>query len=104
MREWMYKTDEAGRPRRFVSHREAAWWAARKVGTFFLPLLVSPILWALFGSDSPYRWSAVPPVVAGVILLWLLAVGSIYLYLALSGGVMGEAERRRREDRNGGRT
>ena len=103
MRSWVYETDEEGGPRRFLSHREAARWAVLKVGTFFLPLLVSPILWALFGSDSPYRWSAAVPVAARVVLLWLLVVGTIYLYLALSGGVMGEAERRRRlAVRNGG--
>lgn len=95
MRKWAYKTDGAGRPRRFLSHREAAWWAARRVGTFFLPLLASPILWAIFGSDSSSRWLSALPLIVAVACVWFAVVGAIYLYLALSGGIMGEAERQR---------
>jgi hypothetical protein len=103
-RGWAYETDAAGRPRRFLSHREAAWWAARRVGTFFLPLLAPPVLWALFGAASPGRWLAALLVVAAVACVWLTVVGTVYLYLALSGGVMGKAERRRRGgEGNGGR-
>lgn len=95
MPKWIYKTDEAGRPRRFLSHREAAWWAARKVSVVFVPLLVYPFVWALFGFGSPYPWSAVLFVATGVILASPTTVGAVYLYLVLSGGVMGEADRRR---------
>lgn len=85
MRKWAYKTDAAG-------------WAVRRVGTFFLPLLASPVLWAIFGADSPSRWSAALPVMFAVACVWLAVVGAVYLYLALSGGGMGKAERRRRGD------
>ena len=94
-REWIYKTDPAGRPRRFLSHREAAWWAVRRVGVFFLPLFSGPILWALFGPGSPGRWPEALPVVLAIACVWAAVVGTVYIYLALSGGVMGEAERRR---------
>ena len=95
-RRWIYKTDESGRPRRFLNHREAAWWAARKVGTFFVPLLVSPVLWALFSPDEPYRWAAVVPLMTAVVCVWLVVIVTIYLYVALSGGVMDRAERKDR--------
>ncbi len=95
MRKWPYKTDDAGRPRRFLSHGEAAWWAVRRVGTFFLPLLVSPILWAIFDPAAPSQRLTALPLVAAVACVWLSVVGAVYLYLALSGGVMGEDERRR---------
>ena len=98
MRKWAYKTDAAGRPRRFLSHREAAGWAVRRVGAFFLPLLVSPVLWAVFHPDAPSQRSTALPVVFAVACVWLAVVGAVYLYLALSGGVMSEAERRRRGD------
>lgn len=100
-RGWAYKTDAAGRPRRFLSHREAAWWAVRRVGAFFSPFLASSILWALLG--SPYERSTVLPVVAVLASVWLAVVGTVYLYLALSGGVMDKAERRRRGDGAGAR-
>jgi hypothetical protein len=38
------------------------------------------------------------PVMFAVACVWLAVVGAVYLYLALSGGVMSEAERRRRGD------
>jgi hypothetical protein len=97
-RGWAYETDAAGRPRRFLTHREAAWWAACRVGVVFVPLLVYTFARVLFGFDGPYPWSAILYVAAGVVLASLATVGAVYLYLALSGGVMGKAERRRRGD------
>ena len=35
MRTWIFKTDEDGKPRRFLSHREAALWTVSRVGAFF---------------------------------------------------------------------
>ena len=92
-RGWAYETDEAGRPRLFRSHREAAWWAARRVGVVFVPLLVYTFARALFGFDGPYPWSAILYVAAGVVLASLATVGAVYLYLALSGGIAGRGER-----------
>lgn len=43
-RGWAYKTDASGRPRHFFSHREAAWWAIRRVSAPFSPFLASSIL------------------------------------------------------------
>ena len=70
----------------------------RRVGAFFLPLLVFPVLWAVFHPDAPSQRSTALPVVFAVACVWLAVVGAVYLYLALSGGVMSEAERRRHGD------
>ncbi len=92
MRKWAYKTDAAGRPRRFLSHREAAGWAVRRVGTFFLPLLVSPVLWAVFHPDAPSQRLTALPVMFAVACVWLAVVGGVYLDLALSVVVMTDDE------------
>lgn len=55
MRKWIYKSDEAGKPRRFLNHREAALWAVTTVGkvfgTFALYWLVSSVFYA-FGKGG----------------------------------------------------
>ena len=89
MREWIYKTDATGRPRRFLSRREAAWWTVRRVGHLFPPALSGPILWTLFGPGSPGRWRAALPVTLAAACVWAVVAGTIYLYLVLSGRVMG---------------
>ena len=70
----------------------------RRVGAFFLPLLVFPVLCSVFHPDAPSQRSTALPVVFAVACVWLAVVGAVYLYLALSGGVMSEAERRRHGD------
>ena len=107
MRGWMYKTDEEGRPRRFLSHREAAWWAALKTGTLAGPVVLYAFLTAFLetaGPGMPLAQRAIYFFVpTALIVLWLCVVGAVYLYLVLSGGVMGETERRRyREDDGAG--
>jgi hypothetical protein len=95
VRRWIYKTDEEGKPRRFLNHREAVWWAVLKVGKVLGLFVVSPILWAIFGPEAPDRWARASLAVAVVVVLWLVAAGAMYLFVALSGGVMARAERRR---------
>lgn len=105
MRQWLYKTYESGRPRRFLSHRELLMWAARKVGGYLGPPLGLGVIAAIF----------VPQDLAREVFLWLsvmglalcaTAVAGIYLYVALSGGVMSAEQRagyleRLRESRRG---
>jgi hypothetical protein len=57
-----------------------------------------PVLWAVFHPDAPSQRLTALPVMFAVACVWLAVVGAVYLYLALSGGVMSEAERRRRGD------
>jgi hypothetical protein len=96
-RRWIYKTDESGRPRRFLSHREAAWWAALKTGKFAGPIMIwmipATILAAVPGRGTPGLWWMALPILGTLFLLWLMATGTVYLYVALSGGVMNRAER-----------
>ena len=105
-RRWIYKTDEEGRPRRFLSHREAAWWAARRTGTVAGPFVLYALLRAFLETAGPgmplAERAAYFSLPAVVFLLWLAAMGAVYLYLVLSGGVMAPDERRRRGNQGDG--
>lgn len=98
-RKWRYRTDVAGRPRRFLSHREAAWWAALTAGKFASPLLLYASLMAFVHSAGPglaLAERAAPfSVVAMLVAFWLAGSGVLYLFVTLSGGVAGRDERRR---------
>lgn len=103
---WIYKTDEEGRPRRFLSHREAAWWAALRTGTVAGPIVLYAFLGAFLETAGPgmplterFAYFSLP---AAVFLVWLAVVGTVYLYLVLSGGVMAPDERRRRGNEGDG--
>lgn len=116
MRTWPYMRDEEGRPRRFLSHREVLSWATRRVIRFVGPLTVLGVVGGLGRGFIRSRESAVTEnvlpellryvvyavavsVVAGLVLGSLVAA-AMYLYVALSGGVMDqEARRRYREER-----
>jgi hypothetical protein len=63
------------------------------VGLVSGPLLAYVFARALFGFDGPYPWSAVLYMAAGLVLASLATVGAVYLYLALSGGIMRRGER-----------
>lgn len=99
-RRWIYKTDGEGRPRRFLSHREAAWWAVLRTGTVAGPVVLYVFLGAFLGTAGPgmplAERAAYFSLPAAVFLIWLVVVGAVYLYLVLSGGVMAPDERRRR--------
>lgn len=98
MRKWIYKSDEAGKPRRFLNHREAALWATMTVGKVFgafaLYWLISSIFYSVRAGELG---GAMPTLVFAAFMLaaWLLASGVLYFYLALSGGVMDDEARRR---------
>ncbi len=98
-RRWRYKTDEAGRPRRFFSYREAAWWATLKTGKIAGPVLLYAFLRRFFVSAGPgvplAEKAAFFLVPTALLLLWVLAIGVVCLYLGLSGGVIDRDERRR---------
>lgn len=97
-RKWLYKKDAAGRPRRFLSHREAARWAALTTGKVAGPFVLYALLMAFVHSAGPglalAERAASFSVVAILPVCWLVASGALYLYVALSGGVMGRDERR----------
>ena len=105
-RRWLYKTDGKGTPRRFFSHREAAWWAVLttgKVAAPFLLLVFVRAFFAAFDSWAPARfspdWAIIFTVAALFLVVWPLTAGLLYLYVALSGGVMARLEwERYRED------
>lgn len=97
-RRWIYKTDDAGAPRRFPGHREALSWAALKIGK----LVGAFALFGLLGSaietyrDGQTGWPTFTFVLAAVWLaIWLSVSLVLYLYVALSGGVMDREGRRR---------
>jgi len=110
-REWRYKRDEEGRPRRFIFHREALLWTLRRVGTrvaalvgpLLLLSIVGGVVRAITKTGGLPGWEHI--VVWGLIVLiacsfWLLFAGAYYLYIALGGGVMDrDARRRYREER-----
>ena len=90
LRRWIYQTDEEGGPRRFLSHREAAWWATLKTGKLAGPFVLYVFLRAFFGSAGPgiplAQRAAHFFLPVALLLLWVLVVGMVCLYLALSGG------------------
>ncbi len=102
MRRWIYKTDEAGKPRRFLDHREAALWATLTVGKPLGAFSLTGLLALVFNpsADETVGWLALTAVVLAIALsAWLLASAVLYLYVSLSGGVMDrEARRRYRND------
>lgn len=115
-REWRYKRDEEGRPRRFLSHREALLWAVRRVGLYFAFLLVPPSILSVVGgvgrgiarTGEPPGWEHVGGLALVLLLAcscWLLLAGIYYLYIVLAGGVMDRDARQRyhgeREARRG---
>lgn len=105
MRRWLYKTDEAGRPRRFLSHRELLLWAALNVGGYVGPPLGLGLVIAIFDPQGVGR-EIVLALMAMVLAACVVGVVGIYLYVALSGGVMSREERagyleRLRESRRG---
>lgn len=98
MREWTYKTDEKGRPRRFLSHRELALWATLKVVRYAGPVVGLGAVALIFDPEGFGR--------GFILLLGLMAlalcvavVAVMYAYVALSGGVMGSEERMRYQKR-----
>ena len=96
MRGWIYKTDEAGNPRRFSSHREAAWWATLRAGTLFGPMIALGAvrtLYLLFFSAPHIKVQVTIFVTLLVSAFWICASAIVYLYLNLAGGIMSRAER-----------
>ena len=98
VRKWIYKSDEAGKPRRFLDHREAALWALMTVGKVFgayaLYWLVSLVVGAL--RDGGSGWPTLTFALTSIALVtWLLVSLFLYLYVALSGGIMDDEARRR---------
>lgn len=98
MREWRYKTDEAGKPRRFYGHRELGLWAALKVGRFAGPPLASgavlSVVFSIGLADFPLRivlWLAV-----AALILCIVVAALVHAYVALSGGIMSAEERSER--------
>jgi len=91
-REWRYKRDEEGRPRRFLSHREAFAWTVRRVGVYSGAFLLLALLGSLGRSTARNgevpHWTAVVGVAIAAVAFWALIVGGLYLYIALAGGVM----------------
>lgn len=99
MRKWHYKADEAGRPRRFLSHAEAARWVFLKVAKFSAtPVLIALANALLLHTFFDYRLSLsfIFLAVASLLILLLLVSAAMYLYLSLSGGIIGREERRSR--------
>lgn len=98
MRKWIYKSDEAGKPRRFLNHREAALWSMTTVGKVFGALVLYWLINSIFitFSSGEFGGPVLTFVVAAIMLVaWLLISAVLYLYLALSGGVMDDEARRR---------
>jgi hypothetical protein len=114
MRRWRYERDEEGRPRRFLSHREAFAWAMWRIGRlaalyfrpFSLLTFVGAIGRAIVRTGWPPQWEVFGFTVLLVLLLSLalcfLVACTYYLYIALAGGVMGRDERRRYHEERGG--
>ena len=98
MRRWLYKTDEAGKPRRFLDHREAALWALTTVGKVFgifaLYFSASFVVDAFGEAEFGNLGLALVPA-AMIALAWLFISLVLYLYVTLSGGVMDNEARRR---------
>lgn len=98
VRRWIYKADEAGKPRRFLDHREAALWAVTTVaklsGAYALYWLVSLVFGVLGegGSGWPAFTFALLAISLTIGLLFSLV---LYLYVALSGGIMDDEARKR---------
>lgn len=94
----MYKTDEAGKPRRFLGHGEAAVWSLLGVGRFIGVLalfgLLNSVL-AAYRDGEIWRSAFVPVLAAGWLAIWLGVSLVLYLYVSLSGGIMDDAARRR---------
>jgi hypothetical protein len=105
MDRWPYKTDEAGAPRRFLSHREAASWTARKVGKYAGAFALCVVLGSTLRRADEYSVPALAynaAIVAALALFGGLVVAvGLYLYIALYGGVMNRAERRRYREGRG---
>lgn len=98
MRKWMYKTDEAGKPRRFLGHGEAATWSMLTVGKLFGTIAGLMLLNAAVGAyrdGDPWSSLFVPTLAVAWLAIWLPASLALYLYVSLSGGVMDEEARRR---------
>ena len=78
MRGWIYKTDGEGRPRRFLSHREAALWATIETGTLAGPVVLYAFLSAFFETAGPgiplaQRAASFFFVPSALMLLWVLS-------------------------------
>lgn len=99
MREWTYKKDQAGKPRRFLHHGEALLWALLTVGRFpgaFFGFWLLLFLIRAVREGGGIGWSTVTTVlVVALLTVWLLVSSVLYLFVALSGGVMDEEARRR---------
>jgi hypothetical protein len=93
MRQWVYKTDDKGRPRRFTSHREAIGWAALKVGRYAGPVVGLGAAALIFDPEGLGR-EFILLLTLMVVVLCAAVVALLYAYVALSGGVMGSDERR----------
>ena len=98
MRAWIYKTDEAGKSRRFLGHGEAAVWALRQMGKVFgtfaaLTLLNAAVRAYRDGWDGWFAFTALLAVVW--LAIWLGVSLVIFFFIALSGGVMDDEARRR---------
>ena len=98
VRKWIYKSDEAGKPRRFLDHREAALWATMTVGkvsgAFALYWLLNSVFYTFRGGELAGATLTLAPL-AVMLAAWLLVSAVLYLYLVLSGGVMDDEARRR---------
>jgi small-conductance mechanosensitive channel len=98
VREWIYKSDEAGKPRRFLNHREAILWAMITVGKVFGALALYWLINFIFVAftDGELGGAMLTFMLTAILLVaWLLISLILYLYVALSGGVMDDAARRR---------
>ena len=96
MRGWSFKKDAEGRPRRFLGHGEAALWSLRSgavvAGVFAAPVLFRSLLDLVGPVDGP-PFNSLDLVIPAMI--WATASLLLYLYIALSGGVMDREARRR---------
>lgn len=98
MRGWIYKTDDAGKPRRFLGHGEAVLWALLTVGKVIGGIAV---LMLLNSAVAAYRdWGAwvytfIPALVGFWLAVWPCVSLALYLYVSLSGGVMDDEARQR---------
>lgn len=99
MPRWRYKTDDTGKPRRFLSHGEAAIWAARAVGKFAVPFVLIAGLRAIFDPGPPGQRSVATYALILLLASYFLISGALYLYVTLSGGVMNREERLRHATR-----
>lgn len=78
MRQWLYKTDEGGRPRRFLEHRELLLWVALKVGRFAGPPLGLLLLAGIFDLRGLGHQGF---VLFGLMVLALCAVAVAVMYV-----------------------